>query len=319
MMVSRTSLVIFLLTILITLVCVRSCSTIAQADNGFDLSNASISKKEILPGGPPRDGIPAIDKPNFLKPWQVGGLDDSEHVLSLTIGDVTRAYPIAILNWHEIVNDQINGQPVVISYCPLCGTGMAFSAQVNGQALQFGVSGLLYNSDVLLYDRATESLWSQLKTESVSGPMVGKKLQMLPLNQMTWGQWKENFPQGDVLSRETGYLRNYDASPYGHYDESPVIYFPVEFLSRAYHPKERVLGIEVDGLFKAYPFAELAKYGGYEVQDQFNGINFKIKFDAETRTGEVVYAETGVSMPAVNAFWFAWFTFHPQTDVFQSP
>lgn len=318
-MFNRTAILVFLVTILLTLLCLKFWPMLAHAGNGFDLSKTSIPQEEILPGGPPRDGIPSIDDPKFIPAQQVGGMRAEEQVLSLTIDGRTRAYPISILNWHEIVNDEIAGQPVVISYCPLCGTGMAFSAEVEGKVLDFGVSGLLYNSDVLLYDRETESLWSQLKKEAVSGPQIGTQLEMLPLVQMTWSEWKRRYPMGEVLSRDTGYRRNYDMSPYGSYDESPMIYFPVEFLSQAYHPKERVIGVDIDGHYKAYPFAELARFGGDEVIDQVNGVKLKIRYNTMARTAEVFDAQSGEVIPAVNGFWFAWFTFHPKTDVYKSP
>jgi len=316
-MFSRTSLLAFLIAILVTLVCFKSCSVFAE-HNGFDLSGSLIPSEQILAGGPARDGIPSIDEPEFIAAMQAGGWQDDQQVLSLTVGGITRAYPIYILNWHEIVNDNIGGQSVVISYCPLCGTGMAFSADINGEALTFGVSGLLYNSDVLLYDRQSDSLWSQLKSQAVTGKFKGQKLTQLPLNQMTWKEWKARYPDGEVLSRNTGYSRDYSQSPYGGYDESPVLYFPVEFRSQAYHPKERVLGVEVDGKFKAYPFAELSKISNNELLDDFNGQQFKLIFNASSRTGEVVDAETGIAYPAVNSFWFAWYTFHPDTDVYKT-
>ncbi|WP_415894737.1 DUF3179 domain-containing protein [Neptuniibacter sp. PT34_22] len=316
-MFSRTSLLAFLIAILVTLVCFKSCSVFAE-HNGFDLSESLIPAEKILPGGPARDGIPSIDKPEFIAAKQAGGWHDDQQVLSLTLAGITRAYPINILNWHEIVNDNFGGQPVVISYCPLCGTGMAFSANMNGEALTFGVSGLLYNSDVLLYDRQSDSLWSQLKSQAVTGKFKGQKLTQLPLNQMTWKEWKARYPDGEVLSRNTGYSRDYSQSPYGSYDESPVLYFPVEFRSQAYHPKERVLGVEVDGKFKAYPFAELSKISNDELLDEFNGTQFKLRFNASARTGEVADAETGQAYPAVNSFWFAWYTFHPDTDVYKA-
>lgn len=327
----RMSLLAFLIAILVTLLCARSCSafplgTNALASNGFDLSNVSIPADEILPGGPAKDGIPAIDEPKFQPRSEVTWLADEEHVLSLTLDGETQAYPLAIMNWHEVVNSTLNGVDVVISYCPLCGTGMGFKADVNDKTLDFGISGLLYNSDVLLYDRQTESLWSQLKQKAISGPMEGAELTLLPLRQMTWKDWKAEFKEGKVLSRDTGHSRDYSRSPYGEYDQSPSLYFPVEFLSRAYHPKERVLGIEVNGKFKAYPFVELAKTGVKVLKDQFNGVELEINFDTQSRTGSVEYIDTSrvkspaslTAKPAINAFWFAWYTFHPDTEVYVS-
>ena len=147
--------------------CLLSVDSFARNTiNGFDVGNASIPVDEILPGGPPRDGIPAIDNPVFMDAQKATFLSEDDRVIGIARHGITRAYPIAILNWHEIVNDRIGQESIVVTYCPLCGTGMVFAA---GSALSFGVSGLLYNSDVLMYDRQTDSLWSQLKMEAVSG------------------------------------------------------------------------------------------------------------------------------------------------------
>lgn len=317
-MISRLSWLAFLIAILVTILSFKGCSLFASPNNGFELDNAVIPPAEILPGGPRKDGIPSIDKPKFESINQVNWLSDDDLVLSLSIDGINRAYPIAILNWHEIVNDQLGDHSVVISYCPLCGTGMAFDARVKNKTLEFGVSGLLYNSDVLLYDRETESLWSQIMQQSVSGPMVGEGLELLPMSQLRWSDWKQRYPSGEVLSRNTGYHRDYSLSPYGDYNTSPVIYFPVEFLSKRYHPKEQVIGIEVEGKFKAYPFAELAKAGEKEIHDSFNGRNFVIRYNVDSRTGEIFNADQMKVKPSVIAFWFAWFTFHPDTLVYSA-
>lgn len=317
-MISRVSWLAFFITVLVTILCLKSCSLFAGPDNGFDLSNATIPKQLILPGGPARDGIPAIDSPSFENAAAVDWLEGEDQVLSISINNVHRAYPIPILNWHEIVNDRIGTKSVLISYCPLCGTGMAFNSQVQGEVLDFGVSGLLYNSDVLLYDRQSESLWSQLKQEAVSGPRVGAKLEHLPMTQLTWAEWQQRYPAGQVLSRDTGFVRDYSRSPYGDYNQSLALYFPVEFLSKRYHPKEKVLGVEVEGQFKAYPFTELAKTDVGVIEDQLNGVNLQVKYNAKSRTGEVFNSETGQLWPTVNAYWFAWYTFHPETSVYET-
>jgi len=141
----------------------------AQVRNGFDLSNALVPVEEIHAGGPPRDGIPSIDEPRFQPAGEIRFLSDSDLVFGVGEGRDRRAYPLRILVWHELVNDVVGGRPLVISYCPLCGTAMAFDRRVRGRTLTFGVSGLLYQSDVLMYDRETESLWTQLGMEGVSG------------------------------------------------------------------------------------------------------------------------------------------------------
>ena len=155
---------------------------VAQFDlNGFTIDDPLVPENEILRGGPPRDGIPSIDHPNFISS-QAAELDSTDKVLGIHLNGVSKAYPINILNYHELVNDQFNGQAVAISFCPLCGTGIAFDAQLpNGESRSFGVSGLLYNSDLLMYDRETQSLWSQMEGKAINGPEKGTILERLPL------------------------------------------------------------------------------------------------------------------------------------------
>lgn len=285
-------------------------------DNGFDLSDALVPTDEIRHGGPPRDGIPAIDEPAFLGSDQAGFLEDEDRVLGISIEGLSKAYPIRILDWHEIVNDEFGGSPVVVSYCPLCGTGMAFDAAVDGKPRSFGVSGLLYNSDVLLYDRESESLWSQVMRKSVSGPMIGKELRQIPMSHTTWRDWRARHPDSLVLSTQTGHSRDYSRSPYGGYAESAAIFFPVKNKSARYHPKELVIGVNLGGAVKAYPFAELSRSDAV-ITDTLGGSELTIEFDAANRTGRVL-DNSGAEIPSTIAFWFAWYAFFPNTAVFES-
>lgn len=289
----------------------------AHADmlmNGFDIGDSLIAEDEIHQGGPPRDGIPAINNPRFISAPEADWLEPDDRVIGIELDGERRAYPIRILNYHEIVNDRINESAFAITYCPLCGTGVAFEARVAGIEREFGVSGLLYNSDVLLYDRQTESLWSQLMSKAVSGPAKGQTLKKIPIQHTTWQAWRQG---GDtqVLSLDTGYQRNYNRSPYGSYDEDQVLYFPVNARSTRYHPKERVIGFELDGKFKAYPFVELARVKS-PLKDHFGGKNLVIVFDADARSGEI-FDDSGTILASINSFWFAWYAFHPQTEVFE--
>jgi hypothetical protein len=204
--------------------------------------------------------------------------------------------------------------PVVVTYCPLCGSGVVFSATVEGRALTFGVSGLLYNSDVLLYDRQTESLWSQLKSQAVTGPMIGKRLSMLAAEHTTWRDWRARNPDTQVLSFETGFERDYSRDPYAGYDRNPAILFPVSRNDRRFGPKEWVVGVVVDGHAKAYPFSELARTSG-RVEDTIGGRRVTVLFDSEHRSARVL-DDTGGEVPSVTAFWFAWAAFNPATDLF---
>jgi hypothetical protein len=293
--------------------------SLASGFNGFDLTGSLIPAAKIHAGGPPRDGIPSIDRPQFIHASENQLLKPDSLVIGIELNGISRAYPIAILNWHELVNDTIGSSAVVVSYCPLCGTALVFDATMADDQLQFGVSGLLYNSDLLLYDRTTESLWSQITGEAISGPMKGNRLRLLPAVLTRWQRWQTEHPDTQILSTETGYQRDYSRSPYGDYDNSPVMYFPVEFLSKRYHPKERVLGVEIDGQFKAYPFAELAKRGDQQVlNDQLAGQNLRIEYDLTSRSGRA-FAADGKEIPVINSFWFAWYSFHPKSEVFSHP
>lgn len=292
--------------------------TVAHAvqKNGFDLEGALVPPDEILQGGPPRDGIPAIDRPQFVKAGDARFLKNSDRVLGVTRGGIAKAYPVRILNWHEIVNDAFGVERVVVTFCPLCGTGMAYLSETNGKALGFGVSGLLYNSDVLLYDRQTNSLWSQILSQAVSGSLKGARLTSVPLSHTTWADWKTRHPDTLVLSTDTGFVRDYARDPYEGYAQNPAIMFPVKGQSARYHPKELVIGVEVNGKFKAYPFVELSKSRG-EASDAVGGKKITVRFDPEHRTG-AVYDAGGKEIPSLIAFWFAWYAFHGDTEIFHA-
>jgi hypothetical protein len=307
-----------LLITLLTLVSIYSLSVQAQQqrNNGFDLANATIPADEILHGGPPRDGIPALDQPRFVAGRQMKKLSLDDRVLALDYNGVQKAYPVSILDYHEIVNDDFGGEPVLISYCPLCGTGMAFHARVDGKRLHFGVSGLLYNSDVLMYDRETESLWSQIMKSAISGEMQGNSLTMLALEHTHWGDWQRRYPKTQVLSFDTGFQRDYSRTPYAGYSNSAALYFPVAHTDRRYHPKEVVIGLDINGHKKAYPFVELAKISR-PLKDQLGDISLTIHYDSATRSARVIDSQ-GRAVPSLTSYWFAWYAFHPSTEVFSA-
>lgn len=289
----------------------------AERLNGFDLSRLTIPREELLSGGPRRDGIPALTDPAFVRAAAATFMSDTDRVLGLHLNGVAKAYPIRILNWHEIVNDRFVDQPVAVTYCPLCYTGIAFMAGRDGRRQEFGVSGLLYNSDVVLYDRGTESLWSQLLGEAISGPLAGSRLEPIPSTHTTWRAWRARHPDTLVLSPKTGHRRDYDRDAYADYARSRDVVFPVRFRARGFHPKQPVLGIAIDGIAKAYPLSELARFGS-SVEDRIGGHPVTVRYDEQNQTAEI-FDGNDERLPGVIAYWFAWYAFHPETEVYRAP
>ncbi|NHJ48801.1 MAG: DUF3179 domain-containing protein, partial [Asgard group archaeon] len=193
---------------------------------------------------PPKDAIPPIYDPKFVKTNQVDYIDDEGLVASVTIGNETRAYPISFLDYHEIVNDIIGDTHFAVSYCPLCASSLVFNRQItkNKPPSRFGVSGFLYQSDLLMFDHETESLWSQIEGESVYGEKMGKELELIPFQLMKWKDWKKVHPEGNVLSLDTGYARDYLHFPYGEYNVMDRVFFPVKKKdeNNRLHPKTMV-------------------------------------------------------------------------------
>lgn len=281
---------------------------------GFQLSNAIIPADEIHAGGPPKDGIPSIDKPKFLPPESVDYLGEEDLVISVRVGGTVRAYPLRILVWHEIVNDEIAGRPIAVTYCPLCGTAMVFERKFGDQTVTFGVSGLLYQSDVLMYDRQTESLWSQLAMKAVSGRMVKTPLKLIASEHMTWSEWRRLHPQGEVLSKDTGFVRTYDQMPYGGYEQSDSTMFPVPSTRKELSRKTWVLGIIIGNQAKAYQLEQLPEK--LQVKDKLGSEVVLITYDPKSRYPKVTDA-TGKPVPYILAYWFAWQAFYPKTELWK--
>ncbi|CAN5861473.1 DUF3179 domain-containing protein [soil metagenome] len=286
----------------------------AQTKNGFDLSDAAIPVEEILSGGPPRDGIPALTDPRFesvreASRWMV----EDDRLLALEVAGEAKAYPLRILVWHEVANDRIGGQPVLVTFCPLCGTGMAFDPVVRGERRIFGVSGLLYNSDVLMYDRGTESLWSQIARRAVTGPMRGSNLDLLPLVHTTWDRWRREHPDGLVLSQQTGHERDYNRDPYLLYAFDPSALFPVSHRDPRLPEKELILGIEREGAGTAFPLSSLEE-GPRPVRARVGSEDVFVYWFRDSWTAFATDPK-GRRIPATIAYWFAWSAFHPDTQV----
>ncbi len=231
-----------------------------------DFPEALVDPDELVSGGPAPDGIPSIDEPKFLRADEVGFLADDEPVLALEVGGEARAYPVQILIWHEIVNDTVDGVPVAVTYCPLCNSAVAYDRRLGDRVLEFGTSGMLYNSALVMYDRQTESLWSHFTGEAVIGHLTGAQLDVYPMATVAWADWRDAHPDGLVLSRDTGFDRNYGENPYPGYDDvdsSPFL-FEGEVDGRL-AAMERVVGIAGEGDVVAVRLDKLDEQGVVEV------------------------------------------------------
>jgi len=224
-----------------------------------DFSKRNISFEEILSGGPPKDGIPAIDDPKFVKIEQAQQwLDRFEPVISVELNGNAKAYPLQILMFHEIVNDEIDGQAISVTFCPLCNTSIVFSREVDGKRLDFGTTGRLRNSDLIMYDRQTESWWQQFTGEAMIGYYTGMELTELNSQIISFENYQKRYPNSLVLSRKTGFNRQYGNNPYRGYDHIDN----VPFLMRGpvdgrLPPMERVLSVKIKNKRKLYPFSAL--------------------------------------------------------------
>jgi len=311
----------------------------------------SIPLDKIKGGGPPKDGIPSIDNPIFAEIQNSHFMSDSDTVIGLEINGDAKAYPIFILVWHEIVNDKVGGVPVSVTYCPLCYTNQVFERIIDGQEVEFGTSGKLYNSNLLMYDRYTESYWSQALGTAVKGELTGYELNLIPFDVITWGDWKKLHPDTLVLTTDTGHIRSYATDPYGNYYTESRIMFPVEHRDDRLPPKEIVIGFNQDDIYKAYKqndieseilindfigdtpamlislFSENSRAFDRTVNDDVLDFVYeegKI-FDIETKS-EWNYDGLSISgiyqgkqlerLPIEPGFWFEWVAFHPQTLVY---
>jgi len=301
----------------IAIVMVALPSFALQIYNGFDISGSLIPRDEIMSGGPPKDGIPAILNPKFESADKAAWLRDSDLVTGVMYNGQAKAYPLRILVWHEAANDTIGGVPILVSYCPLCGSTLVYKREPKDAPLTFGISGLLHQSNVLLYDHQTQSLWSQLEMRAVTGKKRGEKLELFPSVLASWGEWRKKHPDTLVLSRKTGFNRNYSGDPYRGYESSKRIWFPVKRTSSRFHPKEKILVVSIGNSVKAYPFSELRNSLRDPLEDKVGGTRVRVYFD----NGNYVNAtdERGRQVNSFVAYWFAWYAFKPDTEVYTAP
>jgi hypothetical protein len=277
-----------------------------------------VSPNDLLAGGPPKDGIPSLDSPSFVTVEEANEwIDDKALVLAFRHKGIKRVYPLQVMTWHEIVNENIAGDPILITYCPLCGSGIAYERKINGQEVEFGTSGKLYNSNLVMYDRLTDSYWTQIGGEAIIGELTGTKLTLLSLETVEWGEWKTIHPDSEVLSKDTGFVRDYTSvdGPYANYFADDFYLFPgIQNLDKdkKLANKEFVYGITLNNKFKAYPKRLVEEK--ISITDEFAGTTMQIE---RNKDGSVTFTntQTNKEIPKEVDFWFAWFTFHPDTEV----
>lgn len=258
------------LIIVVILSCTSSGGVINNGNSGDSETNTSrwiIPKDEVFDGGPGKDGIPSIDLPQFIPGASVDFIADEELVIAVTFDSIIKVYPHSILDWHEIVNDNLDGKLFALTYCPLTGTGINWDRNIAGNGTTFGVSGLLYNSNLIPYDRKTNSNWSQMRLDCVNGLLIESKILTFPVLETTWKTIK-NLPNLLVLSKDTGFSRNYGTYPYGDYKTNHNnIIFPVSNSDNRMESKDRVLGVIKDEEVKTYSL------------ESFNGDTIKLIID----------------------------------------
>ncbi len=283
--------------------------------NGFVLEDLALPLEEMFIGGPSREHIKPIDKPEFVKAEEDNFLSGKDLVIGISYNGVVKAYPARILNHHEVVNDHFGNKPVAVTYSPLTGSAIAFLSEVNGQEHAFGVSGLVYNNNTLFFDKKTESLWCQVLGQSVAGKSSGEFLEQIPATWTTWDNWKAQHPNTLVLNRNTGHEIDYAVDPYAEYETSRGLRYPISKVNKMMPLKEKVVGVEVNGMFRAYPMFVLQMENRPLIADTFNGQELLIRYDKESKTALVTNIK-GEVFPSVTGYWYAWHAFHPESDVY---
>jgi hypothetical protein len=331
-------------------------SKAVSLNSSEDVSTTAGGKKytvhpdELVQGCPGMDCIPSIDDPKYVEAEEADWLDSGERIIGLEIDNKSKAYPLSILSRHEIVNDRVAGEPVAVTYCPLCRSGVTYSRDVNGEILEFGVSGKLHEANLVMYDRQTESYWSQISGKAIVGEKVPQKLDLIFSSITTWEEWISGHPEAEVLSRDTGIYpaSAYEGSAYSGYRDSESVGFGVKNLDDRLPPKKLVHGIKISNTSKAYTedILEQKRF----IQDEIEGKTVLIfkhpedgsvtalaKNDTELEfkladehiedsegghwsfEGEKLNSEASVERVIPQGFyWFAWSNFNPETKLYRS-
>lgn len=282
----------------------------------FNTTDLTVARDEILSGGPAKDGIPTLTDPKVVRVEQAGFLKDGDRIISVTIGDATRGYPVGVLNWHEAINDTLGDVPIAVVYCPLCDSVTVVNRRIDARTLEFGISGLLQNSNVLLYDRTDNALWSQIGLRAISGPHAGHSLRHLPWEITTFASFRKRYPKATVVTDKTGYRRDYGRNPYESYFRTDRLMFPVAHRDGRLSVKMPVVGIRWGGVTRAYPVAAIQNAPSRTFTDELAGHRVVLRAD---ETGGVRVVEVPPGSQVAHTFWFAWAAFHPKTQVLKQP
>lgn len=275
-----------------------------------------LSESDLSQGCPRRDCIASLDDPNFESQEDADKwLNDDDLVFGIVIDGEARAYPQRILNWHEIVNDTIQGQDIAVTFCPLCGSAISFERKVDGVTTTFGVSGKLYNSNLVMYDRLEDSYWQQETGIAILGEAAQReeKLKPIPMASVFWEDWRENHPETLVLSRDTGFVRDYARYPYGSYEEDGDLYFGIENTDNRLPLKAPGFGFSLSDGNKFYQTKDIPE--GVEVNDTIGNQDVVV----QNQKGIVTLTtEAGEEIVPIRTFWFAFAAFHPDAEIYQA-
>ncbi|OVE81250.1 hypothetical protein BVY03_04290, partial [bacterium K02(2017)] len=282
------------------------------------LNDSLIPKKEITNSGPPRDGIPVLSNPVFINSNQAKYLSDGDEILGISLNGIAKAYPVGILNLHEIVNDVIDKKPIMITFCPLCGTGSVFESKIKTLVYEYKVSGLMHNSDSLLYDKQTKSLWSQHKMNAVAGKMKNTTLKPIKSIHTTWGQWKVKHPQTRVLAKASKVLFDKDKNSYALQGQEKLSLKPYYLLDDSYPLKEWTIGLKVGDKIKLYPYSKLAKdkkKSSTLITDKIKNKIFSLHVNLDSRRIKILDSH-GKHVSAFAGYWFAVRKIYPDADIY---
>ncbi|MBS4030121.1 MAG: DUF3179 domain-containing protein [Clostridiales bacterium] len=293
---------------------------------GFDVSFSLIPVEEIKAGGPPKDGIPAITSPEVLSAGEAGYLSPKDLVIGVAMDGEARAYPLKILMWHEIVNDELAGHSFAVTYCPLCNSGLVFNREVGGEIREFGVSGLLWQSNVLMYDRqqdtSVESLWSQAQMRAVTGPAARDDLmfELLSSQLVSWEEWLQDYPETTVISDRTGFTRNYGGDPYASYFATDKLMFPVDKNTdrpAGFTDKEMMVVVFANNEARAYAVSDVAAQAQGILDDELGGRVVHLQHAGRSNSVTVSYADSDDSPPVAYMFWFVLSSQLPEIEIYR--